>query len=93
MNIPNHQCQICGREYYACNKCEKLNSYKLVVDKPECYGIYLILLEIRQGVLTMAEANDKLRDKYDLSLTSLKKHKADYLPEIYNKLTEILRAK
>ena len=87
--VPNHVCQICGKEYYACNKCRKYNGYKLVVDKPDCYGVYLILTDYRQGVITKKEAEKKLRDN-NITLTSLKKNKDNYIPEVYDKLVEVM---
>lgn len=86
----NHVCQICGTRYYACNKCKKYNGYKLVVDTPECYGIYLVMVDYRQGVITQKEAEKKLRENCNITLSSLKKNKDKYIPEVYDKLVEIL---
>ena len=91
-NIANHYCQICGKGYYACNKCKKYNGYKLIVDTPTCYGIYLILVDYRQGVITQKEAEKKLRDN-NITLASLKKNKDNYIPEVYDKLVEIMTIK
>lgn len=91
--VLNHTCQICGTQYYACNKCKKYNGYKLVVDKPECYGVYLVLVDYRQGVLTQSEAEKKLRTNCNITLATLKKNKDKYIPEIYDKLVEIMTIK
>lgn len=91
-NENNHTCQICGKGYYACDKCEKLNSYKIVVDTPACYGVYLVLTELRQGVIDQTEAQKKLKEQ-GLTLTVLKQSKTEYIPDVFNKLAEILRGK
>lgn len=49
-------CTICGKEYVYCPNCEKLGGYKYYADTPECYQIFMILSEIREGVITKAEA-------------------------------------
>lgn len=52
-------CQICGNEYNYCFKCKKLDSWRAVADVPDCYSIYVILRDYREGVLTIKEATNK----------------------------------
>lgn len=36
MPAPNHKCGYCGREYYACYRCDRI-SYRKYACSPECY--------------------------------------------------------
>lgn len=37
---PNHRCKTCGEEYYACNDCDKLNSWRAVACCIDHYVAY-----------------------------------------------------
>lgn len=86
----NHTCIVCGKNYYACNKCEKANSYKVITDKPECFAVHLILTEYRQGVIDKAEAKKKLANKCGITQSVLTKNKSNYITEVYDLLADIV---
>lgn len=86
----NKVCQICGIPYYACNKCNEIHSWRSVVDKPDCYKIYLILTEINQLIITEKEAAEEFR-KVKLNLTTLKKRKSEFTESVYNRIYAILK--
>ena len=48
-HAPNHNCIICGKAYYTCNKCEKVNSWRMIADTIECYQTYLAYIQYRDG--------------------------------------------
>lgn len=85
----NHTCQICGTPYYACRKCEDINSPRQTTDKNSCYAIYVILTAIKQGVMTNAEAKTKLVNM-GYNAEGLEKNEDKFLPEIYAWLVEIV---
>lgn len=89
MSKPNHTCQICGKPYFACRKCEDINSPRQTTDKNECYAIYVILVALRQGVMTNEEAKEKLV-KMGHDANSLSKNQDKFLPEIYDWLVRIV---
>lgn len=41
---PNHECRICGKKYFACISCDKLNHWKSVACCPEHYADYVELV-------------------------------------------------
>lgn len=86
----NRTCQICGKPYYACRKCEEINSPRQTTDRNECYAIYVILTALRQGVITKGEARTKLNDIgiTDKNITSKSN---DFLPEIYTWIGDIVK--
>ena len=55
----NKTCTICGAEYNYCPKCEKLGGYKFYADTPECFQIFMILYDIREGTVSTAEAKNQ----------------------------------
>lgn len=57
----NKVCPICGKGYSHCDKCEKIGSWKVLACSPECYQIYSLLAEIREGVLTESDVVQKLK--------------------------------
>lgn len=89
---PNRNCQICNTAYYACNNCDTYANWKSVVDTPNCYAVYCIIIALNKGIINEFEANKQLRD-LGVNLQYLKKNKSNYKPTIYNKLEEILRIK
>lgn len=34
---PNHKCVICGEEYYSCDYCSRIASWRRFCDTEECY--------------------------------------------------------
>lgn len=53
------KCQICDTEYKHCPECDKTHSYKTVADNPTCYKIYIVLYELRTGIINQAKAKDE----------------------------------
>ena len=66
----NHECIICGNGYYACNKCDKINSWRRYVDTPSCYQLYLIIEEYMHEVISKVEARKLLAN---IGITSERK--------------------
>lgn len=90
-NIKNNKvCQICGTPYYACSKCNEINSWKAVVDKPDCFKFYLILTELNQSIITEKEAAREFRN-LELNLTNLRKRKIEFVEPVYRRLYDILK--
>ncbi len=46
---PNTTCKICGKRYYHCKDCERINSWRLVACSPECWNKWCDLIEARQA--------------------------------------------
>lgn len=86
---PNRTCQICGKPYYACRKCEDINSPRQTTDKNECYAVYVTLTALRQGVLTQGEAKDKLAE-IGYNPRNIGTKSENFLPEIHKKLVDII---
>lgn len=55
------KCQICGTEYKYCPECNKIDSYKKVADRPDCYKIYLIIYEYRTNVIDKSKAKEEFK--------------------------------
>ena len=36
----NHECRNCHKQYFACNDCEKIHSWKTICCSIECYDQY-----------------------------------------------------
>lgn len=86
----NHECVICGNGYYACNKCDKINSWRKYVDTPSCYQLFLIIEEYMHEVISKAEAR-KLLANIGITFKTLKKE--DYKESVYNVLADITNSK
>lgn len=54
------KCQICNTEYKHCPECDKAHSYKSVADNPTCYKIYIVLYELRTGIIDETKAKEEL---------------------------------
>lgn len=46
---PNTTCKICGKRYYHCKDCERINSWRLVACSPECWNIWCDQIEARRN--------------------------------------------
>lgn len=86
----NHECVICGNGYYACNKCDKINSWRRYVDTPSCYQLYLIIEEYMHEVISKVEAR-KLLANIGITFKTLKKE--GYKESVYNVLADITNSK
>ena len=86
----NHECIICGNGYYACNKCDKINSWRRYVDTPSCYQLYLIIEEYMHEVISKVEARKLLAN---IGITSETLKKKDYKESVYNVLADITNLK
>lgn len=85
-------CMICGKTYKYCPDCEKVESYKDVVDSPVCYSIYLTVIEHRDKVIDSNKAVDKLKDvkmtKDNLNKFELRDVIKNMILDIYNNATQ-----
>ena len=61
-NKPNHICKNCGVEYYACNDCDRINSWRLVACSSECYQKYINAVLIARG-----EIKETVKQKEEIS--------------------------
>ena len=64
---PNHKCQICDTEYYACDSCTKSGKPRSVSCSPNCYSIYLALTESRLGIV---DKEQSIKDFKNLGITT-----------------------
>jgi hypothetical protein len=62
MSYINAKCQICGKGYHRCSKCKDIPHYKNVADTPECFSIYIVLREYREGIASKKEAAERLKN-------------------------------
>ena len=56
MSKPTFNCKICGTEYSACPDCDRTRSWLSVVDTPECWQIYISVIQNRDGIISDKEA-------------------------------------
>lgn len=89
MKSPNRTCQICGKPYYACRKCEEINSPRQTTDNNECYAIYITLTALRQNVITKGEAKEKLAE-IGYNSKNIKSKRENFLPEVHDWLVDII---
>jgi hypothetical protein len=52
-------CAICGKEYNYCPSCEQHKGYRYYADTPECFQVFLILQDIREGIINETEAVER----------------------------------
>lgn len=62
MNIK--KCTICGDEYDYCGHCKKRNSWKYYACTQQHYQIFIILREVREGIITEQEAGERLKSMH-----------------------------
>lgn len=83
-NIKKATCPICGNEYDLCLSCRKelsVNPWKEVADTPECYKLFLCLLQYNNGYTGKEEAKKQLETiKYDVD--NLRDNIKDKIKEI-----------
>ena len=89
MKSPNRTCQICGKPYYACRKCEEINSPRQTTDNNECYAIYVTLTALKQNVITKGEAKEKLAE-IGYNSKNIKSKRENFLPEVHDWLVDII---
>ena len=58
---PNHECQICGEKYYACDNCTKSGKPRSVSCSPKCYALYLALTESRLNMVDKETSIDNFQ--------------------------------
>lgn len=78
---PNHECQICGEKYYACDNCTKSGKPRSVSCSPKCYAIYLALTESRLNIIDK-ETSIKEFDRLGINTETI---------DTYIGLTDIVR--
>lgn len=82
------KCQICDASYKYCPDCEKIDAYRKVVDKPDCYKIYLIIYEYRTNIIDKSKAKSEFES---MGLTSSTIDKFDMIPDVRNYVAEIVK--
>ena len=55
----NHECIICHRRYWSCDKCSELHSWRSITCSPECFQKYLQILDERQNPKPITEVVEK----------------------------------
>jgi hypothetical protein len=58
----NKVCPICGNKYNHCVKCERIGSWRALACSHKCYQVYMVIAEIREGILTEKEAATELEN-------------------------------
>lgn len=53
------KCQICGKDYKFCPECDRVDSYKKVVDDPVCYKIYMVIYQYRTNIIDIDKAKEE----------------------------------
>ena len=61
-NSPNHICQVCGSDYYACIGCNPSESWLRIACNPRHAQIYDICYKYARETYTKKQANEKLND-------------------------------
>lgn len=59
---PNHICRTCGKEYYACNSCDKRRTWRAVACSPECWHKYSELVNSERSKGKKVEVTPKRTD-------------------------------
>jgi len=57
----NATCKVCGNPYYVCTNCLKyrdrgIYGWKLVADTPQCYQMYMVMNQYKEGTATKEDA-------------------------------------
>ena len=55
-------CKVCGKPYKFCPDCERVESYKEIVDTPICYAAWLTVIEYRDKVIDAKKAVSKFKE-------------------------------
>jgi predicted RNA-binding protein len=67
---PNHECKICGKKYYACISCDKVNHWKSVACCPEHYAQYVELVTNERNKTEVTEVkNNDIKDEVVVEAT------------------------
>ena len=85
---PNHKCIVCGKEYRACDFCEKERTFtpwRTLCDEFSCYRVYMDVKLYQKGEISKEEfAADMEKAGIDAE------KRAELLPEVGALLDEIL---
>lgn len=74
MPEPNHICKNCGKEYYCCRSCDKINSWKAVGCSIECFTAYTSsVVQIRANELKKEIEEKSLEELKELDRQELSK--------------------
>lgn len=60
---PNRFCKVCGVPFYGCDNCYEFKTFephKTLCDTNQHYQVYLIISELRGGVMNSQEAKESL---------------------------------
>lgn len=82
------KCQICNTEYKHCPECDKANSYRKVADNPTCYKIYMVLYELRTGIIDNARAKEELAT---IGVTTKTLRNFKLIDAVYDRIAEIVK--
>lgn len=93
---PNHICRVCGKQYYACLSCDKINHWKSVACCPEHYVKYVDLVTKERNKVESVEHTientgneiDKKIDEVVVEATDNKKETSIKKKFIRNKISE-----
>lgn len=67
----NATCGICGERYHVCNTCKSvktLKPWRTITDTIDCYKIYMVIHDYKNGILTKENAR-KMLDECTLPKT------------------------
>ena len=61
----NAVCSICNNRYHVCNTCKSiqtLKTWRTVADTIDCYKIYMLIHDYKNGTLTKEDTHRKLAE-------------------------------
>lgn len=85
---PNHECLICGEEYYACDSCmqeRNITPWRVLTDTQKHFLVYTTIEAYNRGITTKAEAKKEL-ELYGYNLKNIN----EFLPHVEKIAKEIL---
>lgn len=82
------KCQICNTEYKHCPECDKANSYRKVADTPVCYKIYMVLYELRTGIIDNVKAKEEFAA---IGVTEKTLRNFKLIEAVHNRIAEIVK--
>ena len=68
----NAVCKICGKKYHHCEMCEQIGSWRAVACSPECWNIWVPVVEapvIEETPIITYEDSRPAEDVYDADVS------------------------
>lgn len=85
MDTTLHKCKACGKEYYHCDDCGAIDSYKKICCSDDCYSVfYIVSRYLIDGDVTKAANSLELMGKTRGS-------ERKYIPSVASALKKIMQ--